>query len=268
MYNYHCHLHYSIDAIGSAEEYCKEALKQGIKYLCFTPHYSMKELEQGDSDYSLTEEEMKQFLDEIKVVRQKFPELDIKIGLEAEYSEGYEEKLARFFSKYDFDFIMGGAHIVDGLCIQHVDEAPKLFEKHDPMYLYEKYFKRVLNLINSGLFDSVAHFDSVRKFSPYIEFEKYKHLVIPCIEAMKEKDVGFELNTMGWRYPNRDSYPNIEILKLLHKAGIKKITIGSDCHKPEDVSFLIPEGLKLLKTIGFKQICVFDGRKERYVDIK
>ncbi len=82
MFNYHCHINYSIDVQGSAEDYCKEALKQGIKYLCFTTHFNMKELEQGNLDFTLTNEKLKNYIEEINKAKKKFPKLDIRIGLE------------------------------------------------------------------------------------------------------------------------------------------------------------------------------------------
>ncbi|MHA1290154.1 MAG: PHP domain-containing protein, partial [Candidatus Thorarchaeota archaeon] len=38
MFDYHIHPNYSIDAEGSIEEYCEEALRKGLKEIAFTTH--------------------------------------------------------------------------------------------------------------------------------------------------------------------------------------------------------------------------------------
>ena len=37
--DFHCHCDFSVDAVGSVDDYCRAALKRGLAEICFTTHY-------------------------------------------------------------------------------------------------------------------------------------------------------------------------------------------------------------------------------------
>ena len=52
--------------------------------------------------------------------------------------------------------------------------------------------------------------------------------------------------------------PSRRLLELYHDLGGRIITIGSDAHDPARLADMIPETQKLLKEIGFREICTFE----------
>ncbi len=42
--DYHCHCDYSIDAVGTIDQFCEAALQRGLAELCFTTHWDTNPL--------------------------------------------------------------------------------------------------------------------------------------------------------------------------------------------------------------------------------
>ncbi|MBP3521308.1 MAG: hypothetical protein J6J87_08190 [Oscillospiraceae bacterium] len=51
------------------------------------------------------------------------------------------------------------------------------------------------------------------------------------------------------------------ILELYRDLGGEILTVGSDSHRPEHLGAYIREGQELLKSLGFKRFCTFEGMK-------
>ena len=262
LIDYHVHTNTSLDAVPSVREVCEKAVSIGMDEICITNHHELKSVWSGSYNYALNDKKIKQLMYDIEECREEF-DLAIKFGVELGFYENCEEKLLEFTRKYPFDYVKGGIHFIDGLPIAR--EVVSLDADKDVVKrTYETYFRLLCKAIRSGIFDCIAHMDLPRKELPQLAFEEYKHLVVDCIKAMRENDIGFELNTGGWRRYHNEQYPRKEILKLLFEAGIRKVTIGSDSHIIDELGYRIEDGLKVLKEAGFKEICIFNGRIPEY----
>ena len=69
---------------------------------------------------------------------------------------------------------------------------------------------------------------------------------------------GIELNTSSWHYGLKDTTPSKEILKLYRDLGGRIITVGSDGHTTKYLGDHIPDGYRILKETGYKEICTFE----------
>jgi histidinol-phosphatase (PHP family) len=257
LINYHIHTNYSVDATGTVDDYCKKAIALGFEEICITNHQEWKSAAEGTYRYAIREEGWDRLISEIDQAKKKYPLLKIRLGVELGYSKEYKSEILEFSKKYPFDYVIGSIHWVGELLyadIKMPDEI-SIEERH------RIYFTELNDLIKLKYCDCIGHFDVLHKSTPYLPLIKYRSLIDKCIKSMKENEVGFELNTGGWRFPNKESYPNTEMLKLLHDSGIRKVSIGSDCHNPEDFASGITRGLKLLKKTGFKEIYTFSKRK-------
>jgi histidinol-phosphatase (PHP family) len=254
LINYHIHTNTSSDAKGTIDEYCKKAVSLGFKEICFTNHH---EFHDEKSSFFLTDEKIGKIISEIDAQRKKYPNLTIKFGVELGYSKEWKKQIVEFAKRYPFDYVLGSVHWIDDN--NYADY--KLPERLSTEERHKLYFAELNEMIRLGYCDCVGHLDVLHKNTSYLPFHQYKSLIDNCIESMKENNIGFEFNTRGWRLPNKDSYPNAEMLKLLYDSGIRKVTIGSDCHNPEDFADGIKRGLELLKQTGFKEIYTFSKRK-------
>lgn len=91
--------------------------------------------------------------------------------------------------------------------------------------------------------------------------EKTEPLVLEILKKVIEDGKGIELNTSYHRYRLTDTTPSQDILKLYRKLGGEIITIGSDSHKPSHLGTYIDEAKELLKSLGFRFFCTYDGMR-------
>ena len=262
LIDYHIHTNTSKDASQTVFECCQIAAEKGFKEICITNHHELISVDNGTYDYALRDEEINELFKQAKEAKKKFG-INVKVGVELGYYEGREEELKIFAEKFPFDYIIGGIHFINGSPIATEEvflDAGKEYVKEK----YNEYFRLLKKAIEANFFDCVAHFELPRKETPNYEFNEYKDKAYECIKEMKKNNIGFELNTGGWRRYHNEAYPRKEILEMLKKAGIEKVTIGSDSHSTQELGYEIEKGLEILKNKGFNHICTFSKRKPSY----
>ena len=117
----------------------------------------------------------------------------------------------------------------------------------------------------------MAHPDYWRRFLYLIRpepvwFSDYGN-VLETIDSLVSYDVGVEVNTSGKRHKHGIQYPTREFLEAVYRAGVDKITLGSDSHTPNNIGYWIPDAVDMLVEIGFKHISSFKTRKNTLNDI-
>lgn len=258
LIDYHIHSNTSVDSAVNIEDYCKKATELGFSEICVTNHHEWESVRDETYNYAMTEEQLNEYYAEILELRKKYPNLKIRFGVEVGYYENKEEEILEFVNKHSFDFVIGAVHFVDGKGItgEVVNDTPK----EEKVRLYKRYFELLTKAVKLGYLDCIAHIDLPLKQTP-LDFPDYKEFVLPLIEAMKDKDVLFEINTGGFRRHMNEQYPNIELLRLLKENGLEKVTIGSDCHRVSEFGCKVQEAVDLLKREGFSGIYTFESRK-------
>ena len=95
-------------------------------------------------------------------------------------------------------------------------------------------------------------------------FEKIKPIVEKILRIVIAEGKGIEINTSSHRYGLQDTMPSTDILKLYRDLGGKILTIGSDSHRPEQLGVYIKETKELLRNLGFRYFCTYEGMSPIY----
>ena len=158
-------------------------------------------------------------------------EMDILVGVEVDHGGNALQK-AEELSKYDFDYLIGSIHEVNGWPFDHPDHRDG-FSKWDIDSLYSEYFSLMENLISCGIYDIVGHMDLIKIYGhrPNKNIDDY---VRPLLKTAAEKDMVVEVNTSGVYKPVGEIYPGRRILEICKQLGVP-ITLGSDAHLPGHV---------------------------------
>ena len=90
-------------------------------------------------------------------------------------------------------------------------------------------------------------------------FAKVREIIAEILKAAINDGKGIELNTSSWRYGLKDTQPSREILRLYHDLGGEILTLGSDAHSPEFIGANMDEAREILRSIGFRVFCTFEG---------
>ncbi len=278
MIDYHIHTRHSIDARGTIDEYCEQALKLKLEEICITNHCEL-DPERNDSlirfddqPRVLTRNGLLRLQDEIFRARDAYKKkgLSVKFGLEVGYYKGIESRLEILIKDIEFDFILGGIHCLDHICIDSSREHPEYFDFHSAERLLENYYVALEDLVQSSSFNSVAHFDVYKKYGLGFYGEKIRNfpesMVRNVIKLMKEKGVALEINTAGMRKID-EFYPAPDILRIARDEGLEMITLGSDAHRPEELGCDIKKAIAYIKSFGFEKIYRFEQKNPISVKI-
>ncbi len=278
MIDYHVHTDHSVDASGTIAEYCARALEIGLDEICFTNHCEL-DPERNDSFIMFdgrrepfSKENLLRLQGEIFDARERFKEqgLNVKFGIEVGYDPGIEAAIKDVIHCVDLDFVIGAVHCLGHICIDSSKECGRYFDRHDMDEYIEDYYTTAATLIKSRLFDSLAHFDVYKKYGR----DRYgpaisnfpRDAATHVFQLMVENDVALEINTAGMRFMN-EFYPGPSIMELAHACGLKRITIGSDSHRPTDLAKDLALALDYARSHGFKEICTFGRRRSSTISI-
>jgi histidinol-phosphatase (PHP family) len=258
LMDYHIHTGFVRHASGSITELCKAAADKGIREICFTEHMEFDPASDSTSDPGMWES----YFREIPEASAKAG-IRAKIGVEIGYDRRYIAQIREFLNRYDFDYVLGSVHVLDN---EMLSASKKASPGTDIIGSHKRYYMLVAEMAESLDIDCIGHLDVVKKQYGAVPAELCSNELNRLFLLMDRMEIGFELNTSGWMKAAM-CYPDPEILRLLHDKGIRKVTVGSDCHNPAEIGCMIEEGIAALREAGFKEICSFSKRMPTYLRI-
>ncbi len=237
----------------------REANKENIRaFLNEASRRSLKEIGFADHDYYW--EQMNFPL--IREVAEEYPDLAVRIGLEAEYRPHEEERIKHLLKQYPFDFVIGSVHEFDGWAFDLPEEEP-LHHKKDADQLYGQYFEVVTLAAGSGLFTTLGHFDLIKVFGVRPR-QDILLLADEALTTVAEHRLVLEVNTNGRYKPVGEFYPERRLIEEIMRRGIE-FTLGSDAHCAEAVGRDIEEAGQMLRELGVHSVVGFESEnKVRY----
>jgi histidinol-phosphatase (PHP family) len=193
-------------------------------------------------------------------------ETDLRLGIEADFVSGREDRIGAFLDAREWDYVVGSVHFVRAAAVdlegpdwEHVwgrgDSADRV---------WARYFETLAEAARSGLFDIMAHPDLVKVWGsarPRPERDP-RHYYEPAVEAMLDADVAMEVSTAGLRKPVGELYPAPDLLAMAVDAGLP-IALSSDAHVPGQIGHRYEEAVALLADAGVTELCVFERRMRR-----
>lgn len=189
-------------------------------------------------------------------------ETDLRLGIEADFVPGREDRMANLLQAREWDYVVGSVHFLRDLAVDHPDWD--VFSSEDPEKVWRRYFQTLGEAARSGLFDVLAHPDLVKVWGaqrpqPDGDVRRFYEL---AIEGIAESGIAVEVSTAGLRKPVGEIYPARAFLELCLQAGCP-IALSSDAHVPADLGFGYDRALELLGDLGVRELCVFEGRERR-----
>ena len=189
-------------------------------------------------------------------------ETDLRLGLEADYLPGREDRLAGLLERYEWDYVVGSVHFVGEHAVD-VDDVSFDVWRHAATadQVWRRYFETLAEAARSGLFDILAHPDLVKVWGPGrpTPDRDLRFFYEPAVEAMAETGVAVEVSTAGLRKPVAEMYPSRALLEMVVDAGCP-VALSSDAHRPEDLGHEYERAVELLADVGVRELCVFDRR--------
>ena len=254
--DYHTHTPLCRHAVGEPEEYARRALAVGVTELGFSDHSPMPP--DYDPDWRMTIDEYGRYVGMVERCRAAFPQLSIKLGLEADYHPGTEAFVAKILREHPFDYVIGSVHYLGDWGFDNPELAGR-FEGRDVGALYEQYFGLVTALAGTGLYDILGHPDLIKKFG-HRPSRDWAGLERRALEAVAKAGMALDVNTSGLRRPAKEIYPRLTMLRSAREMGIG-ITFGSDAHEPGHVGQAFAEAVAHARAAGYTHCRRYTGRR-------
>ncbi len=190
-------------------------------------------------------------------------ETDLRLGIEADFVAGREDRMASLLDDRDWDYIVGSVHFLRDRSLD-TEEYSVWGAGESPERVWRRYFETIAESARSGLYDIVAHPDLVKVWGPSRprpdgDLRRYYE---PAVDAFAETGVAVELSTAGWRKPAAEQYPSVPFLEMLVDAGCP-LALSSDAHVPDQLGFEYERAVELLAGLGVTEIAVFERRERR-----
>jgi histidinol-phosphatase (PHP family) len=188
---------------------------------------------------------------------------DLRLGIEADFVHGREDRMANLLQARPFDYVLGSVHFLREGAVDMEDygvwESGRSAEE-----IWRRYFETLGEAARSGLFDILAHPDLVKVWGPKRplppgDLRRYYEL---ALDGIAESGIAIEVSTAGLRKRAGELYPAPEFLQMCVQAGAP-VALSSDAHRPEEVGADYGQALELLSRVGVTELCVFERRARR-----
>lgn len=259
--DFHAHTSFSSDSNEPLESAAAAAVNLGLETLCLTEHM--------DFDYPTGEFmlDAAAYRAELMRVRELYAgRLELLFGVELGLMDYLAPRLAEYTRAWDFDFVIGSSHLIDG----EDPYYPPYFDRLGDRNGILRYFESILaNVRAFDDFDVYGHLDYAVRYSHARDYDPadYAEVTDELLRLLISKGKGIELNTAGLKYGLGWAHPHPKLLRRYRELGGEIITAGSDGHCAEHYAWEFGRAADILKEAGFRYYAVFRKRRAEFVKL-
>ena len=257
MIDYHLHGNFSGHGTGELVEYVEAALEKGFVEIGFSDH--LPKVVDPDPYHAMPAEQLPRYVETVLSLRERYRgRIVIKLGIEADYFAGHEDATRELLAGFPFDYVLGAIHFLGDWHFTSKQGLAR-YAGEDPAAAFPLYFEQLARMVETGLFDVVAHPDALRRgaFRPVASLEREYRLVARLLAG---RGMAIEINTGGVRRGCGGPYPDREFLAACVAEGVP-VTLGSDAHSPGDVGRDYDAAYRLLADLGIAEVAVYERRR-------
>ena len=228
------HAHTSYSDGGEIPLMLRAAVDPGLDAVGFTDHCSLSETWREERllwnrNFDRTYERRREAL----AIAERRYDVRTYDAVEMDYEPGLERRIESFLDCAGFDYAIGSVHDLDGANVHarsHFAGKPKA-ERRD---LVDRYFEKLVALIDSELFTIAAHPDLVER-NPHLRgfatVEQYERVADAFTDSrtVPEINAGRLLDDYG------EFHPSPVFLDVLTAHDVS-MTVGTDSHEPDAIA--------------------------------
>jgi histidinol-phosphatase (PHP family) len=237
------------------QPWADSARRSGLKDIAFTDH----DRYHAGIDF-----------DEINRLRERNPDLQIRAGIELDNDPVHSPAGRKWIEKnWDkLDFVLGSVHFLERAdqMFDSVPDGAVQFEGRNIDAMYADYFRRIRDLVATGLVDCLAHLDLI-KIHGHRPTADIARLINETLELIRGRNLAIELSTAGWRKPVNELYPADPIIEVASEKGIP-FTTASDAHSHVQLGENFARLAQKMAELRIRQVCIFQKHKRAEVPLQ
>jgi histidinol-phosphatase (PHP family) len=190
-------------------------------------------------------------------------ETDLRLGIEADFIPGREDRMANLLEAREWDYVVGSVHFLGEHAVDY-DRYDVWTGASSPDKVWATYFEWLGEAARTGLFDVLAHPDLVKVWGPERPRPEgdLRRFYDRAMDGIAESGIAVEVSTAGLRKPVGELYPALPFLEMCVEAGCP-VALSSDAHTPDQLGAGYDEAVAVLEAVGVRELCVFEGRERR-----
>ena len=258
--DYHLHTFHSMDGRQTVDELCAAMVQRGVEEICLTEHIEPGHPAEGmdaPPDWPV-------YMEEIRQVREKYPSLTIRAGVEIGDNHLLRDKIKADLDALPLDFRLLSLHLVNGVDCYYTDQY---FAGKTRQQAYREYVEAKAESILAWTdFDSVAHIGYVAKFSAYTGPERalVYNDALDAFDAILRHIIRLgkclEVNTSGFATTG-DTFAHSSIIRRYIELGGELFTFGSDSHDVARDYADVERAKDMVRALGGKYQAAFEQRR-------
>ncbi len=267
--DYHVHLrpdeleHTAASAFtaANAEHYREVASERGIEELGVAEHVHRFEQALDVWDHPFWRENARDDLDAYcAFVREQ---TDLRLGIEADFVPGREDRMGNLLEARDWDFVVGSVHFLGEGAVDY-DVYDVWTSGRSADQIWRTYFTWLGEAAATRMFDILAHPDLVKHWGPErpVPEKDLRFYYDLAMEQIVDSGVAVEVSTAGLRKPVGEIYPSPAFLEMLVDASVP-LALSSDAHVADQLGHRYEDAVALLGDHGVSEIAVFEKRNRR-----
>ncbi len=266
LIDYHTHHERCGHAVGKLEQYVLRGIELGLHQLGLSDHMPLIHVDPATyyPEMAMPMDELPRYVEEVLTLKEKYKgRIQIKLGLEGDYIEGYEEQIEKIVRAYPWDYVIGSVHFLGEWDITDFRQTDG-WEGRNPLDVYRTYYDAIGRAAGTGFYDIVGHFDVIKRFgfapAPEEAAEK-EAMEEAALRRIADSGIAMELNASGLTKPCAEMFPSESLLRRAIELGIP-LTLGSDAHDPAKLSENLDIARAQLVALGVREVATF-GRRVR-----
>jgi histidinol-phosphatase (PHP family) len=188
---------------------------------------------------------------------------DLKLGIEADFVPGREDRMANLLDEREWDYVVGSVHFLGDQALDIRGEFD-IWRSNSPEKVWTRYFETLGEAARTGMYDVLAHPDLVKVWgqgSPRPEGDPRRYYE-RAIDGIVEGGMAIEVSTAGLRKPVEEIYPSRAFLEMCLEAGLP-VALSSDAHVPDQLGHEYERAVEWLSDAGVSELAVFERRERR-----
>lgn len=155
-------------------------------------------------------------MEECLELKERFKgQIDIRVGLEGDYIEGWEREIEDIITAYPWDYVIGSVHFLGEWDVTDFRQVHH-WEGKNVLEVYRTYYDAVSKAAATGLYDIMGHLDVIKRFGYHPkseEMEELRELERSALSVVARSGRVMELNASGLSKPCAEMFPSRRMLE-------------------------------------------------------
>lgn len=209
------------------------------------------------------------YLDEVTKLKENEESPKVLLALELDWLEDELDFMQECAARHSFDYIIAGIHFIKKWGFDDQESHWKNLLTQEKHRFYADYYKTMVKMAESKLFNIVAHPDLIKIFSQdcfSAWIKNNRGFAEDALIACKEQGLCMEISAAGLRKPCKEIYPCRTLMEIAKDINIP-ITFASDGHCVNTVGKDLDKLHEYAKEYGFSEQHYFENKILRTAEL-